>query len=837
MPAAKGAAASAGDQGRTAVSTTWVGQSVPRKEDPRLLAGSARFIADWEPMPNLRHAAILRSPYAHARIRALDASAALRMPGVVGVVTGAEVARLTRPFSNAAPTAPPYYCAAVDKVRFVGEPVAVVVATDRYRAEDALEAITVEYEPLPAVVDPELAARPNAPLLHEAQGTNVAVHRHLRYGDPEAAFARARHTIERRFVFPKFGSTPIETYGVIAAYDAAEEVVTVWSNFQGPFSMHPVVAQALNLPEDRLRFVVPPDIGGGFGIKTSIYPYITLIALAAMVLRVPVKWIEDRREHLMASSSGTDRVYYVAAAYDDQGVIDAMRMRIYDSVGGYLRPPEPGCLFRPLGNYVGGYRFRHLEVDAYGVVTNKMPTGPNRGYGVGHLYFGIERLVDEIAHELALDPAEVRLRNLIPPEAMPYTTPTGGIYDAGDYPAALRKVLAMADYPALRERQRQARAEGKWMGIGIAVGVDPSVSNMGYVNIALTPEQRAKQLPKSGGTQATTIQMGPLGSVVVQISTTPQGQGHETVVAQIVADELSVRPQDVRVVSGIDTFTSAWTIPSGTYSSRFASVGASSAALAARKLKAKILKIAAHLLECSVDDLVMAEGKIWVQGVPERSVSLRRVAGTAHWDPHSLPPGMEPGLTETAYYTMATAKPADEMDRVNSSATYSFMADVVVVTIDRDTLRPTIEKYWTVHDAGTILNPRLAEGQVWGAALHGIGGALYEEMAYDNNGQLLTATFMDYLVPTAMEAPRHLEIGHVVVPSPFTLLGSKGIGESNTETVPAAVANAITDALRPLGIAIDALPVTPSRLWEALHRRGLDAIAFGGGPAREEAHR
>jgi len=790
-----------------------VGQSIARKEDRRLLTGHGTFIEDMHPLPNIHHAAILRSPHSHARIRSIDIEEARRIEGVMGILTGEDVARMSQAFPVASPHSPPYYSSAIDKVRFVGEPVAVVVARDRYIAEDALDTIVVDYEALPAVVHPEKALESGAPILHEKLGTNIAMHRVLNYGEPDRAFAEADLVVEERFVFPKYASTPLETYGVIAHYERSSGVLTVWSNFHGPFSMQPVVARALGIAQNKLRFIVPADIGGGFGIKSSIYPYLTLIGLAAMKAGVPVKWIEDRREHLLASSSGTDRVSYVAAAVKRDGTITAMKMRIFDNVGAYLRAPEPGCVFRPLGNYVGGYKFRNLHIDAYCVLTNKSLTGPNRGYGCQHLYFGIERVVDKISEQLSLDPAEVRMRNLIPPEAFPYTTPTGGIYDAGDYPAVLKKLLDMADYGALREMQQSARKEGRYLGIGFALGVDPSVSNMGYVNIAQTPEERAKTRPKSGAVQATTISIDPLGMITVGLTTVPQGQGHETVVSQIVADELGARPEDITVVSGMDTFSAAWTIASGSYSSRFSSIGTSSAVMAARKLKKKMSCIAAHALGVELEDLEMRGDRFVSISNPSKFLSIRHIAGLAHWDPHSLPKDMEPGLYTTYFYSMPTAQPPDEHDRVDSSNTYGFMADLVVVEIDSETFDIQINKYVTVHDAGTILHPKIVDGQIRGAALHGIAGALYEELAYDDDGQLLTGTFMDYLCPTFSEAPT-LEIGHVIVPSPFTVLGSKGLGESTTETAPVAIANAVSDALSSLGIKVNELPLTPSKLWQ-----------------------
>jgi 2-furoyl-CoA dehydrogenase large subunit len=799
------------------MSDRWIGKSVKRVEDFRLLTGRGTYIDDHPPVGNIHHAAIVRSRYAHARIRGWDVSRARRAEGVVAVITGEDVARETKPFAVGVTTPVHYYCAAIDKVRFVGEPVAVVVARDRYLAEDAAELVEVDYEPLPAVIDPEKALEPDAPVLHEKVGTNLAGHRRLVYGDPDRAFREAEVVLRERFRFPKYGSTPIETYGIIARWEL-DGVCTVWSNFMGPFIMHPLTARVLGLPENRLRFIVPPDIGGSFGIKSSIYPYIALIALAAKHAGVPVKWIEDRREHLLASSSGTDRVAYREVAAKKDGTVLGMRYKWLDNVGGYIRSPEPGCSFRPTGNFVGPYNFQHLEVDASVVMTNKSLTGPNRGYACGHLYFETEGMMDRLADTLGLDPVEIRRRNLIAPEQLPYRTPTGGYYDSGDYPAALDRAVQVAAYDALRREQAKARAEGRWFGIGVALAVDPSVSNMGYVATALDPQFRAKPeyLPKSGAVDAATVKVDPLGRVTAILGTTPQGQGHQTIVAQIIADELGLTPDDVTVVDEMDTFTRVWSISSGTYSSRFGSVGTSAVALAARKLRAKLLDYAAHLMERPVGEVEFRDGAVRPRSGKGPSYSVKDLAGRAHWNTESLPQGMEPGLQATAVFGFEVSRAVDAEDRVNSSNTYGFIAEIMAVEIDRQTAAIKIVKYVTVHDAGTIINPMIAEGQIYGGALHGLGGALYEELKYDDDGQFLAGTFMDYLVPTAVEAPAEIEIAHVVSPSPLTPLGSKGLGESSSMTVPAVIANAVSDALRPLGVRITELPMTPSGLWQLI---------------------
>jgi 2-furoyl-CoA dehydrogenase large subunit len=799
--------------------TKWVGSSIKRKEDPRLLTGEGHFVDDIQ-LPNLRHAAILRSPHAHAWIRGIDTSKAEQAPGVLAVITGKDVERQAAPFSLGVSSAVKYYPSAIDKVRFVGEPVAVVVATSRYLAEDAVDLIDVDYEPLPAVTDPELACQPDAPILHENVGTNDVCHREIEYGDIGKAWRQADLIVETgRLSFPKYSSVPLETYGVIAQYEQASGQLTVWSNFHGPFIMHPVTVRTLNLQENKVRFIVPPDIGGSFGIKSSIFPYLALIGIAAMHVRGPVKWTEDRREHLLASSSGTDRVSYLSAAVTRGGEILGIKTTLYDNVGGYIRSPEPACTFRSTGNWVGAYKVQNYAVDIHDVCTNKMPTGPNRGYGCQQLYFGIERLVDKIAEKLGLDPAEVRRRNLIPAEAMPYTTPTGGIYDSGDYPTGLQKVLELADYENLKRERDKARAEGRLFGIGVATVVDPSVSNLGYVTVAIDPKIRAREeyLPKSGAMETAAVKIDTLGGVTCLVNTTPQGQGHETLVSQIVADEIGVRPEDVNVVTEFDTFNRVWSIASGTYSSRFASIGASAFGVAARKLRTKLIHIAAHLLEANAADMDVEDGQVYIKGTPDRKISIKRLAGICHWNPTQLPEDMDITLEAMHVYSFPLAKPPDEHDRVNSSNTYGFIGEVVAVEIDRETREVQIKKYATLHDAGTIMNPTIVEAQIYGGAMHGIAGALYEELSYGPDGQMTAASFMDYLAPTACEAV-DLDIGHMESPSPITALGSKGLGESSTMTAPAVIAGAVADALKPLGIDVRELPLSPDRVFSLMEQ-------------------
>jgi 2-furoyl-CoA dehydrogenase large subunit len=793
----------------------WIGKSLPRVEDERLLRGAGHYIDDLSPFPGCKVAAILRSPHAHATISSIDVQEALETPGVVGVITGADVRREMRPFPVGVPAPVEYYPLAIEKVRFVGEPVAVVVADSRYLAEDGVERISVEYEPLPTVMDVEAAIQPGSALLHEKVGSNIANHRTFSFGDWEHILAEAPHVISARFEYPKTTATPIETYGVIANYAPGTGDYTVWANFHGPFTLHTVMAQALKVATHQLRLQIPADIGGSYGIKSAVYPYIALMAVASKVLGCPVRWTEDRLEHLKASSSGTDRVSYVTGALDEQGRVLALKLVQYDDVGAYIRAPEPATLYRVHGNMTGAYDIPALFIDNYAVMTNRMPTGLIRGYGGPQLYFPLERLVDMAAHRLSLDPAEIRRRNFIRPEQFPYRTLTGGLYDSGNYEAVLNKALEHSGYKTFREEQQSRSRSGQepLLGIGIAAVVEPSGSNMGYLSVAFTPEERAKQLPKSGCTAAASVGMDALGGITVRIDTTPEGQGHETVVQQIVAEVLDVEPRSVRVIAEMDTATSPWSIASGSYSSRFAPAGSSAVYMAAMRVKNKLLQLAAEQLQVPQAELTVRAGRVY-HGEQATSLTLKRLAGLTHWNPAELPAGISPGVFEVCYYTIPTVTPPDERDRVNSSATYGFLVDVAKVAVNPETAEVSILDYVTVHDAGRLLNPKLADGQILGGVAHGLGIALFEEMIYDENGQLMNGSFADYLCPTAGEMPS-IGIFHHETPSPLTPLGAKGLGEGNIMSVGAAIANAIADAL---GVEPTMLPLSPSRIWQLLRQ-------------------
>ncbi|MGH9023992.1 MAG: xanthine dehydrogenase family protein molybdopterin-binding subunit, partial [Acidimicrobiia bacterium] len=519
---------------------------------------------------------------------------------------------------------------------------------------------------------------------------------------------------------------------------------------------------------------------------------------------------------LMASSFGAGRRMKFSAAVSDEGKLTALDVDLIDDVGAYLRPPEPSTLYRCFGNLTGAYRIGGLRARARAVVTNKAPTGLNRGFGGQQLYFGLERLMDRIARELGTDPAELRRNNFVPAGAFPYRTPSGGIYDSGDYAAALELLLHRAHYPGLRREQTIARAQGRMMGIGLATIVDPSGTNLGYVSVATPAEVRGRGHHKSGSTEMVAVSIDPSGQVTVRLGSTPQGQGHETVARQVVADQLGVLPSQVRVSAAMDTATTPWTVTSGSYSSRFAPLTTSALVEAAEQLAVTLKAAASVRLEVPVERLELASGMIRVVGEPGRAFPIRHAAGMVHWDPGSLPEGVEPRLSvEAAFSPQGSVHPASD-DTVNSSICYGFVADLVVVEVDPATLEIRVRQIVSVHDAGTVLNPALLDGQTLGSIAHALGGALFEEFAWSEEGQPLVTTFMDYLCPTAAEMAFELELDHVVTPSPFTRLGAKGSGEGSSMSIPAALANALEDALGPLGLSCDSLPLTSSALHRAL---------------------
>ncbi|MDR7251329.1 2-furoyl-CoA dehydrogenase large subunit [Nocardioides sp. BE266] len=787
-----------------------------RIEDAALLTGQGRFLDDIDPLPGTLVAAIVRSPHPHARIRGVNLERARRYPGVAAVIGPDEVLATLHPFPLSVKTPMPYYPTGTDKVRYVGEPVAVVVASNRYTAEDAADLVEIDYEPLDAVVGTYAALESDAPRLHDTAADNVATDRTFTFGEVDDAFARSPHTITGRYSFPRYSSTPMECYSVIADWKETDDgpEVTTWANFHGPFSMVQVLAGALGLPTSRVRLIVPADIGGSFGIKAAVYPYVALMALASKHAGTPVRWTEDRIEHMLASSSGSDREMTFEAAVDDDGVISALKVDLIDNVGAYLRPPEPSTLYRCFGNITGAYQVEHVQIRARAVVTNKAPTGLNRGFGGQQLYFGLERLVDDIAAQRGLDPADVRRRNLIRSDAFPYATPSGGIYDSGDYEKAFELALDAAGYDRLREKQRSARERGELFGIGLATIVDPSATNIGYVGLATPVHNRGRG--KSGSTEHVRVSIDPQGVVTVLLGTVPQGQGHATVARQLVAQRLGLPLEQVRPRVEMDTTSTPWTISSGSYSSRFAPLLTSALIEAADRVAASVRTAASVLLQADPEELELADGQVRVAEDPDRAVAFRHAAGLLHWDPGSLPDGVDARTYEEAAFTPPQSTAASKTDQINSSLCYGFVADVVACRIDPDTLQISFETISTVHDAGTILNKTLLDGQIHGAMVQSLGGALYEEMAYSDSGQPTATTFMDYLCPTSAESSFPLTSNHLETPSPLTTLGAKGSGEGSSMSFPVAIANAVADAVSPHGARITSLPLHPNVLHELL---------------------
>jgi 2-furoyl-CoA dehydrogenase large subunit len=770
------------------------GEPLERFEDLPLLAGRGRYADDLPQSRRTLAAAVLRSPHAHAEILSIDAAAALALPGVACVVTGADARAWTRPFTALLPTPVEQWCLALDRVRYVGEPVALVAAADRYAAEDAAAAIAVEYRPLPPVVDPR-------------QGLVVS-DRRFRYGDPQAAFAAAKYRIAIETGYPRNTGSPIECCVVVAEYEPGEGAYEVTANFQGPMSLHPVMALALGVPIGKLRLKTPPHSGGSFGAKHALFTAVPLVAIAARKAGAPVKWVEDRLEHLSAATAAPGRLSRLEAAVAEDGEVLALDWDQIEDCGAYLRAPAPATLYRMHGNMSGAYRVRNLAIRNRVVLTNKTPSGLVRGFGGPQVYFALERLMQRIALELRLDPLEVIKRNLVPAGVFPYRCPSGALLDSGDYPAAVERAVGEGGLAQLLARRDAARAEGRLYGIGFAAIVEPSISNMGYVTTALAPAERRRGGPKSGALAAATVACDPLGGVGVAIDSLPQGQGHRTAVARIVGGVFGLPPAAIAVAAELDTAKDAWSIAAGNYSSRFAGAAAGAAYLAALSLRDKLARIAAAALNLPPGDLVFSGGRIFAAGNPDNSLSFARVAGASHWSPETLPDPARPALRETVFWSPAELAAPTEADEINAAAAYGFVFDYCGVEIDRDTGRVRIDKYVTMHDAGRILDRALVEGQVQGGFAQGLGAALHESLDYDEGGAFLSGSFADYTLPTACEVPEPV-ILHMESPSGVTPLGAKGVAEGNAMSTPVCVANAVADAL---GAADVELPLTPGRL-------------------------
>jgi 2-furoyl-CoA dehydrogenase large subunit len=612
--------------------------------------------------------------------------------------------------------------------------------------------------------------------------------------------------------FHRLSFTPIECYVVVAQHNPARDSYDVQANFQGPFSIHPVMARALRVSGPKLRLRIPPDSGGSFGIKLSVFPYVVLMALAAKITGRPVKWTEDRIEHLVAASSGPNRVTQIEAAVNNDGRILALKLDQLEDYGAFLRAPMPGPLYRMHGAVTGAYDIAHVAVKNRVVLTNKMPASLIRGFGGPQLYLALERLMQHIAVELKLDPLDVIRRNLIAAKKFPYRAAAGALYDSGDYAAAVAKTLGEGRLDDLKRRREEARAQGRKYGIGFAAVVEPAMSNMGYLSTLMTAQAREKAGPKSGAVSMATVNIDPLGAVTVTADVTVQGQSHETVLAQIVAEELGLKPDDVEVVLEMDTAKDQWSIAAGTYSSRFASGTAVAAHKAAAQMRDKLKGIGAKQLNVLPDDVELSGGKVRSRSNPDNALPFGRVAATSHWSPVLLPEGMAPALSETGVWAPEELAPPSSDDKINTSLTYGFIFDMCGVEIDPVSYQVRVDRYVTMHDAGRIMNPMIAEGQIRGAFAQGIAAALYEEFSYNAEGAFLSGTFADYLVPTVSEIPE-VEILHYESPSPLTPLGAKGLAEGNCMSTPACIANAIADAL---GVEDVQLPATPRRIYEMM---------------------
>ncbi len=791
------------------MATRWFGAPVQRLEDPRLLRGKGTYVDDID-LPNMLHAAVLRSPHAHARILNIDASTARALPGVHVVLTASDLGEVLEP----SPLLVPHHALtqprtqlplALHEVRYVGEAVAFVVADDRYIAEDALALIDVEYEPLPVVSSLETAAREHAPLVHADVPGNVAAHLVQVVGDPDSVFGGAPHVIHETFRMERGAAMPMEGRGVLARWEPHEGTLTCWISTQAPIPIRNGLAAIFHLPEHKVR-VIAPDVGGGFGTKIMMfYPEEILTPFAAIHLGRPVKWIEDRLENFVSSNQERGQIHEVDYAFDDQGILLAIRDKFLHDTGAYtpygiITPIITACTLP------GPYRLRNYYSEFTVLYTNKVPVSPYRGAGRPHAVFVMERIMDRIARELNLDRAEVRSRNFIQPEEFPWDVglvyQDGGPtkYDSGNYQAGLDKLKELLDYDHFPQMQAEARQQGRYLGIGIGYYVEGT---------------------SIGPYEGACVRVESDGRVFASTGVTSQGQAHATTFAQIVADQLGIEPKDVLLTEG-DSQAFNWGV--GTFASRAATVAGSAMYLAAARVREKAKQVAAELFEASPDDIELAGGKVFVKDAPHRFLTLGQVAISANPLRYSygenarklmtmrlagprpgpaLPPERgAPGLEATEYYSPAHA---------------SFASGVhgAIIEVDPATGMVSFLKYAAVHDCGRVINPVIVEGQVHGGVAQGIGGAFFERLVYNEEGQLINASFMDYLLPTAAEVPPII-VGHVETPSPLSPLGMKGAGEAGVIPVPALFASAIDDALSPFGVRVREMPLHPCRLYELL---------------------
>jgi carbon-monoxide dehydrogenase large subunit len=770
----------------------YIGSSVKRGDDPRLLTGRGRFVDDLS-LPRLLHVVIVRSPHAHARIVTLDVEAPRRAPGVAGVLTGAEAARLCQPYRGIllhykGMKTGAMLPLAVERARYVGEPVVAIAAESREAAEDAAGLVRVEWAPLPAVLSPERALASDAPLIHEELGDNLIYQTRLSAGNADDALARAHRRYRRTFVVGRHTGVPIEPRGLIADFDPSTRSLTVWISTQVPHMMQAILAQLFGLAEHRVR-VVAPDVGGSFGIKIHVYQDDMAACALALILGRPVKFVTTRRESFVSDIHAREQVVDVEYGVDADGHLLAIRAGITAAVGPYSAFPrssvvEGGQVLRLLP---GPYRVRDYDATLRVVAQNKVVTSQYRAVGHPIAAAVTETMLDVAARDLGLDPAEIRRRNLV--REFPYTSATGNVYDSGSYVEALERLLEVAKYGELRRAQAAARAEGRCVGVGLSCFIELTGPGAQFYGVGGAP---------ISGQEGTTLRLEPSGAVTALAGVTEQGQGTRTALAQIVADELGVPLDSVTVLMG-DTAMVPY--GGGTWASRGMPIGGSATMLAARALGTKIRKAAAVLLEAHEDDLELSDGQARVRGT-DRALDMAAIARAVHFRSNELR-GLEPSLDATVHFANPQAW------------TFSNGAHLAVVEIDRETGRVRVVRYVAVDDCGRVVNPALLAGQIMGGVAQGIGGALLEHCAYDGDGQPLTTTLMDYAVPTAADLPA-LEVHHLETPSPHLPGGFKGAGEAGTAGAPAAILNAVNDALAPFGAVITQQPVTAERVLRAL---------------------
>jgi 2-furoyl-CoA dehydrogenase large subunit len=783
----------------------YIGAKRRAKEHPRFVTGRGRYVADVA-VPGMKHVALVASPHASARIVSINVDAASTAPGVLYVLTGEEFCANTDSLLIGVDCPKvTRWALARGVVRYAGEWVAAVVADTRALAEDAAEMVEVLYEAQPHVIDAERALSPDAPLVHPAHGSNVLYRRKFVWGPVEEAFAKAEHKISFRAAWGRSATVPIETFGVVANWDIGTGILDVWASIQMP-KYPDQTARALRLPGNAVRVHYDVDVGGSYGVKRGI-KHTALVGYLAMRLGVPVRLIEDRLENMRGGDmQGPDRVFDMQAAFDRDGTIRALKIRALDDVGAYAGR-SPLQLGKPVGAICGPYRIPAIEYEPISVMTNKTPQEAVRGFGQSPTNFALERTMDRVARHLGMDRIELRKRNLIRKEEFPYTIPSGSTYDSGDYHAVLDKALATADYAALVRARDEARRGGRLAGIGVSTCLEPSGGNSSFEILMNSKNETTTWM------DSCLVRVDLSGSITGVINNSSSGQGHESLVATVLGEILQRDPGSIRVVRA-DSLTA---LPSNSaVGSRMAIMLGGAAAGAARQIKETLIAIAAHNFECAPEDLEYRDGNVSLKGAPAKKLSWEQLVEIAHRKFHKLPPGTEPGLQAKFVWEVPTGGglPTPE-GRIQMYPCYAFEAHIVLIEVDPDMGKPSIRSYVCGHDCGVMINPDIVHGMTYGGIAHGIGAALYEEFTYTDEGQLASGTFMDYLIPSALEIPAVTIVDHCT-PSPLTTFGQKGSGEAGYLGAPAAIANAINDALEPFGISLEALPMSHQAIWKAL---------------------